>query len=137
VIKMKKLVITYTHPPYGTSHFMEGLRLASGMGFDEHEAKLVFLGEGAFCALKGVDKAPAEQFLETIAEFDYPLYVERESLYEHGINEAHLDPDAKVVLIEAGVYLDVTSLKGKAKLFALKRDVEKRGLSGRLEGVEL
>jgi sulfur relay (sulfurtransferase) DsrF/TusC family protein len=94
---MKKVVITYTCPPYGTSHFMEGLRLASGMGFDDHEAKLVFLGKGAFCALKDVDMAPAEKFLETINEFDYPFYVERESLVEHRIDEKSLDPLFKVV----------------------------------------
>lgn len=97
---MKKLVLTYTRPPYGTSHFMEGLRLASGMGFDDHEAKLVFLGEGAFCALKGVDRAPAEKFLETINEFNFPFYVERESLLEHGIEEKSLDPSFKVASTE-------------------------------------
>lgn len=94
---MKKLVITYSRPPYGTAHFTEGLRLASGMGFDEHEAKFIFLGEGAWCALKGVDKVPAKQFLDTIAEFDYPCYVERESLSEKGIAEADVDPMFQVV----------------------------------------
>jgi sulfur relay protein TusB/DsrH len=43
----------------------------------------------------------------------------------------------KVVLLEDGIYLDVSPLKGKAKLYALEKDVEKRGLSGRLDGVEL
>lgn len=52
-----------------------------------------------------------------------------------GIDLALLDPDAKMVLIEDGVYLDVSPLKGKAKLYALKGDVEKRGLS--LDGIEL
>jgi sulfur relay (sulfurtransferase) DsrF/TusC family protein len=94
---MKKVVITYSRPPYGTAHFTEGLRLASGMGFDEHEAKLVFLGEGARCAMKGVDRAPAGQFLDTIAEFGYPLYVVRESLQENGIEEKEVDPLFKVV----------------------------------------
>ena len=94
---MKKLVITYTHPPYGTSHFMEGLRLASGMAFDDHEAKLVFLGKGAFCALSDVDMTPAEKFLETINEFDFPFYVERESILEHGIDETDVNPMFKVI----------------------------------------
>lgn len=97
---MKKLVITYTHHPYGTAHFMEGLRLASGMGFDDHDAKFVFLGEGAFCALAEVDMEPAEKFLETINEFDFPLYVERESLLEHGIDETDVNPLFKVASTE-------------------------------------
>jgi len=94
---MKKVVITYTHPPYGTSHFMEGLRLASGMGCDDHKAKLVFLGKGAFCALNDVYMRPAEMFLETIKKSDYLFYVERESLLEHGIDEADISPSFKVV----------------------------------------
>ena len=65
------------------------------------------------------------------------LYILKGQAGKKGIDLARLDPDARVVLIEDGVYLDVTPLLGKAKLFALKRDVEKRGLSGRLEGVEL
>lgn len=94
---MKEIVITYTRPPYGTSHFMEGLRLASGMACDDHKAKLVFLGKGAFCALSHVDRAPAEKFLETITEFDYPFYVERESLSENGIDETDIDASFKVI----------------------------------------
>lgn len=53
---------------------------------------------------------------------------------KEGIDLALLDSDAKVVLIGDGVYLDVSGLKGKVKLYALKESVEKRGLS--LEGVE-
>ncbi len=79
---------------------MEGLRLASGMPFDEHEAKLVFLGEGAFCALKDVDMAPAEKFLETIDEFNYPFYVEKESLLEQGIDETDIETRFKVASTE-------------------------------------
>jgi len=48
-----------------------------------------------------------------------------------------VDPMFKVVLLEDGIYLDTGPLKGKAKLYALEKDVEKRGLSGRLDGVEL
>jgi sulfur relay protein TusB/DsrH len=65
------------------------------------------------------------------------LYILRGRAGKKGIKLALLDPDARVALIEDGVYLDVTSLKGKAKLFALEGDVEKRGLSDRLEGVGL
>lgn len=65
------------------------------------------------------------------------LYILKGRAGKKGIKLALLDPDASVALIEDRVYLDVTSLKEKAKLFALKSDVEKRGLSGRLEGVEL
>ncbi len=65
------------------------------------------------------------------------LYILKGKAGKKGIELALLDPDARVALIEDGVYLDVTPLKGKAKLYALKKDVEKRGLSGMIEGVEL
>ncbi len=64
------------------------------------------------------------------------LYILKGREAKKGIELAGLDPDARVVLIEDGVYLDFTPLKG-AKIFALESDVEKRGLSGRLQGVEL
>ena len=62
------------------------------------------------------------------------LYILKGKAGKKGIELALLDPDASVALIEDGVYLDFTLLKG-AKLFALESDVLKRGLS--LDGVEL
>ncbi len=94
---MKKVVITFSKPPYGKAHFIEGLRLASGMSFNEHRTKLIFLGKGVWCALKNVNRAPAQQFLEVIKESGYPLYVERESLKENGIDERDIDNMFRVV----------------------------------------
>ena len=65
------------------------------------------------------------------------LYILKGNAGKKGIELALMDPDASVALIEDGIYLDVTPLKGKTRIYALESDVEKRGLSGRLEGVEL
>jgi sulfur relay protein TusB/DsrH len=65
------------------------------------------------------------------------LYILKGPSGKAGIDLALMDKDAKVVLIEDGVYLDTGPLKGKAKLYALEKDVEKRGLSDKLVGVEL
>ncbi len=47
------------------------------------------------------------------------------------------DGDAIVVLIQDGVYLDVSGLRKAGRpLYAVKRDVEKRGLGSRLDGVK-
>ena len=46
---------------------------------------------------------------------------------------AKADPNAQVVLIQDGVYLDARPLNtAKRKVYAVKRDAELRGLAGRL-----
>lgn len=53
------------------------------------------------------------------------------------VDLATRDSDAAVVLIQDGVYLDVSALKKAGRpLYAVKRDVDKRGLSNRLDGVK-
>ena len=47
-----------------------------------------------------------------------------------GLALAAADSDAAVVLIQDGVYLDPSSAKGK--VYAVKRDVEQRGVASRL-----
>jgi sulfur relay (sulfurtransferase) DsrF/TusC family protein len=94
---MKKVTITFSRPPKGTAHFSEGLRLASGMALNDHETRLVFIGNGAFCSLKNIDNTESEPFWKTIAEFNYPIYVEKESLEKRKINLPDIDPKFKVI----------------------------------------
>jgi sulfur relay protein TusB/DsrH len=61
------------------------------------------------------------------------LYLIDRPIGENGINLALEDAEALAVLIQDGVYLDVRSLlKHDRRVFALRDDVDKRGLSGRL-----
>lgn len=54
---------------------------------------------------------------------------------QNGLNLALIDREAKVVLIQDGVYLDVASLHAAGTtIYAIERDVEKRGLWDRLPG---
>lgn len=55
---------------------------------------------------------------------------------ENGLKIAQHDDDAKIVLIKDGVYLDTSGL-GDKKVYAMKDDVEKRGLSNRMNNAEL
>ena len=62
------------------------------------------------------------------------LYLIDEAYGQNGLNIAKIDDDARVVLIQNGVYLDVSGLTGRGKeVYALKEDVDKRGVAGRLE----
>lgn len=62
------------------------------------------------------------------------LYLIDKRFGQNGLNvAAGDDDDAQVVLIQDGVYLDTASLAtdGK-KIYAVKQDVEKRGLQERI-----
>jgi len=50
-----------------------------------------------------------------------------------GLSHAQRDPDAIVVLIKDGVYLDIQPVQDK-KIYAIDVDVKRRGMGGRLEG---
>lgn len=63
------------------------------------------------------------------------LYLVDKVYGENGLKIAENDPDAKIVLIQDGVYLDTSALSAKgAKVYAVAKDVEKRGLSAKLSG---
>ena len=57
------------------------------------------------------------------------LYLIDKIYGKNGLKLAELDADAKVLLIQDGVYLDVSNL-GNKPVCAVKADVEKRGLAG-------
>ena len=63
------------------------------------------------------------------------LYLVDKPYGENGLALAELDKDAKVALIQDGIYLDTSSVsKNGGAVYAIKTDVEKRGLSGKLPG---
>ena len=59
------------------------------------------------------------------------LYLIDKPFGANGLHLAELDPDAKIVLLQDGVYLKTDAIVGKP-IYAIKPDVEKRGLSCRL-----
>ncbi|MEE9558157.1 MAG: DsrH/TusB family sulfur metabolism protein [Candidatus Brocadiales bacterium] len=67
------------------------------------------------------------------------LYLINKTYGENGLKLAKLDADAKVVLIQDGVYFNVRRFVGsKVKVYVLHNDAEKRGLIDRLhEDMEL
>ncbi|MHB9052826.1 MAG: DsrH/TusB family sulfur metabolism protein [Thermoleophilia bacterium] len=51
-----------------------------------------------------------------------------------GLDTAKRDSDAKVVLVQDGVYADTSGL---SDVYAVKEDVEKRGVASRLGGAKI
>jgi tRNA 2-thiouridine synthesizing protein B len=60
------------------------------------------------------------------------LYLINKEYGENGLKLARHDEDAVVVLIQDGVYIDPCLYPKKARIYAVKQDVEKRGLNSRV-----
>ncbi|HHT9120073.1 MAG TPA: DsrH/TusB family sulfur relay protein [Candidatus Hypogeohydataceae bacterium YC41] len=60
------------------------------------------------------------------------LYLINKEYGENGLKLAEYDGEAVVVLIQDGVYIDPALYPNKAKIYAIKQDVQKRGLNDRL-----
>lgn len=94
-----KIMVLFLNRPFGTIHYVEGLRAALGIasGWDEHELYLLFMGEGAYYALKGVKKTDSLKYINTLEKLGFGLSVERESLEELGIGEDEVSEEFKVI----------------------------------------
>ena len=88
-----KVLVMFLNRPFGTIHYVEGMRAALGIasGWDEHEVTLLFLGEGAYYSLKGVSRTDALKYINTLEKLGFSLRVERESLQQLGIEENEVD----------------------------------------------
>lgn len=95
----KHVLITFNHAPYGSIFYTEGLRAVVGVtsGIDEHTVDVLYLGDGVYFALKGVDRQDTQKYLSTLAGAGYQLLVERESLQERDIAESALAEDVRVI----------------------------------------
>lgn len=95
----KHVLFTLNHAPYGSIWYTEGLRAVVGVtsGFEEHTVDVVYLGDGAYFALKNVERTDSARYLGTLAKLDYRLKVERESLAARGIAEQEVAEDIEIV----------------------------------------
>lgn len=95
----KKVVVSFNHAPYGSIFYTEGLRATVGVtaGIDEHKADAVFLGDGVYFTLKGVDRTDTAKYLGTLAALGSKLYVEEESLVSRGFSAGDVADDIAVI----------------------------------------
>ena len=91
----KKVFISFLRSPVGSTHYLEGTRIALGIlsGDDEHEITVACLGKGVRCALRDVDRSYASSLLDLFGQNDSgkKFYAEKESLDEEKISESELD----------------------------------------------
>ena len=95
----KNVLITMNQAPYGSIYYTEGLRAAVGItsGIDEHKVNVVYLGDGAYFAVKGIDRKDTEGYIGTLKKSENKLLVEKESLEERKIDEGNVAEDIAVV----------------------------------------
>lgn len=95
----KNVVLTINQPPFGSIHYVEGLRAAVGVisGLDEHQLSVVYLGDGVYSALKDVKRDEQMGYLGILNAKDVKVAVERESLNERGISEDNVYDQFEVI----------------------------------------
>ncbi|MEE9203215.1 MAG: DsrE family protein [Dehalococcoidia bacterium] len=107
----KHVAVLFTRPPYGDVYYTEGLRAAVGLtsGIDEHTVDVIYVGDGVYFTLKGVDRTDSARYIATLAKGGYQLKAEAESLTERGIKKDELAEDVEVISRS-----QVVALLGKA-----------------------
>ena len=95
----KHVAVLFTRPPNGDVYYTEGLRAAVGLtcGIDEHTVDVIYIGDGVYFTLKGVDRTDSSRYIATLAKGGYQLKVEAESLSERGIKKEELAGDVEVI----------------------------------------
>jgi sulfur relay (sulfurtransferase) DsrF/TusC family protein len=95
----KNVLITMNQAPYGSIYYTEGLRAAVGVtsGIDEHKVNIVCLGDGAYFAIKGIDRKDTETYIGTLKKVESRLMVEKESLEERNIEESRIAEDVEII----------------------------------------
>jgi len=88
----RHVLITFNHAPYGSIFYTEGLRAAVGVtsGIDEHTVDVLYLGDGVYFALKGVDRRDSAKYLATLSASGVNLKAEKEALQSRDISESDL-----------------------------------------------
>lgn len=95
----RHVLFTLNHAPFGSIFYTEGLRAAVGVtsGIDEHTVDVVYVGDGVYFTLNGVDRSDTAKYLGTLANLGYKLRAERESLAERGIAADRVAPDVALI----------------------------------------
>jgi sulfur relay (sulfurtransferase) DsrF/TusC family protein len=95
----RHVLITFSHAPFGSIFYTEGLRAAVGVtsGIDEHTVDILYMGDGVRFALKDVDRTDSARYLATLSSLGANLKAEREALQSRSISESDLADDVEII----------------------------------------
>jgi predicted peroxiredoxin len=66
-------------------------------GIDENKVTIVYLGDGVYFALKGVDRKDTDKYLGTLRKQNARLIVQKESLQERSIKKDEVDEGFEIL----------------------------------------
>lgn len=95
----RHVLFTFAHAPFGTVGYAEGLRAALGAtsGVEEHTIEALYLGDGVYFALRGLDRSDTSKYLEALFAQGVRPKVERESLEARGIAREEVAEDLEII----------------------------------------
>ena len=95
----RHVLFTFSHDPYGSIWYTEGLRAVVGVtsGIDEHSVDVVYLGDGVNFLRKNVERTDSARYLGTLAKLGTRLKAEKESLEARGLSAADLSDDVEII----------------------------------------
>ena len=96
----KHVFLAFLRSPVSSSFHVEGLRMAAGIltGKDDHRITIAYIGKGARCAVKGVDRSYSTKFIELLPDqAGKKFFVEKESLKEEGLDSKEVADDFAIV----------------------------------------
>ncbi len=95
----RHVLFTFSHDPYGSIWYTEGLRAVVGVtsGIDEHSVDVVYLGDGVNFLRKNVDRTDSNKYLGTLSKLGYGLKAEKESLDARGLRVSDLADGVEIV----------------------------------------
>jgi sulfur relay (sulfurtransferase) DsrF/TusC family protein len=98
----RSVLLLIRSKPYGAIFNFEGWRASVGMFGMDHEPMMLFMGDGVFSILKGMNDLPIRMFKMTFQSFDGRICVSKKSLEAHNIGPDELIEGVEV-LDEAGI----------------------------------
>jgi len=84
----KKTLIVIKSRPFTSLNYYEALRTAAGLW--DHEVKVLWMGDGVYSALNGVDKTLTGKLLADMPDLDVEMYVDSEALRAKGLGGVDL-----------------------------------------------
>jgi len=84
----KRTLIVIKTRPFTSLNYYEALRTAAGLW--DHEVKVLWMGDGVYAALDGVDKTLTGRLLADLPELDIGMYVDSDALRDRGLTGADL-----------------------------------------------
>lgn len=97
---MKRFTILLRHSPFQTMRNFEALRMTVGLTMSDNDKTLVLVEDAAYLVSpkahpEAVHRFDPARHLEFLADTEFPMWVEKESMAERGIQDLRFQAEVK------------------------------------------